>query len=48
MKRILVTGGSGYFGEILVKKLIEKNFMVSILDINEPNSDMLKKVTFFM
>lgn len=34
---ILVTGGSGYFGEELVKKLLDSNNRVSILDINKPS-----------
>ena len=36
-KNYLVTGGSGYFGEILVKKLLNNNFIVRIIDINEPS-----------
>ncbi len=32
-KNILVTGGAGYVGSILVKKLLEKNYKVKILDI---------------
>jgi len=34
--KVLVTGGSGYFGSILIKKLIKKNFEVHSLDINQP------------
>lgn len=34
----LVTGGSGYFGTILVKKLVSENFKVRVLDINYPES----------
>ena len=35
--KYLITGGSGFFGQILAKKLLEKNFKVRILDINKPN-----------
>lgn len=34
MKRALVTGGSGFFGEILVSKLSENNWDVYNLDLN--------------
>tara|TARA_Y100001936_G_C16031037_1_gene645555 strand:+ start:340 stop:1380 length:1041 start_codon:yes stop_codon:yes gene_type:complete len=33
-KNYLVTGGSGYFGEILVKKLLSLNNKVRVIDIN--------------
>ena len=36
-KKVLITGGSGYFGEILVKQLLEKGFNCSIFDLNEPD-----------
>jgi nucleoside-diphosphate-sugar epimerase len=36
--KVLVTGGSGYFGSILIKKLISKNFDVHSLDINKPEN----------
>ena len=43
--KALVTGGSGYFGSVLVNRLLEKGFDVGSLDINEP--DVLpKEVTF--
>ena len=43
--KVLVTGGSGYFGSLLIDKLLEKGFDVGSLDINEP--DVLpKEVTF--
>ena len=32
MKKILVTGGAGFIGAHLVKKLIEKNFKVMVVD----------------
>jgi len=35
--RYLVTGGSGYFGEILVKKLLSEDRNVVIFDLNPPS-----------
>lgn len=35
--KILVTGGSGYFGSLLVKKLIQDGHQCRILDLNPPN-----------
>ena len=32
MKKILVTGGAGYIGSVAVKKLIEKDFSVFVID----------------
>ncbi len=34
----LVTGGSGYFGTTLVKRLIIENYKVRVLDLNYPNN----------
>ena len=34
MKNILVTGGAGYFGEILCRKLIQENYKVRCFDLN--------------
>ena len=33
--RALITGGSGYFGSLLVNKLLTNGFRCRILDINE-------------
>jgi nucleoside-diphosphate-sugar epimerase len=33
--KVLVTGGSGYFGSLLIDKLLEKGFDVGSLDINK-------------
>jgi nucleoside-diphosphate-sugar epimerase len=35
--RALVTGGAGYFGELLVRKLIETGATVRIFDLHRPN-----------
>jgi len=46
MKRALVTGGSGYFGCLLVRELLAKGYEVSVFDI-EDASDRPENVTFF-
>ena len=35
MTRALVTGGSGYFGELLVRRLVERGDSVRVLDLND-------------
>ncbi|HVF33542.1 MAG TPA: NAD-dependent epimerase/dehydratase family protein [Acidimicrobiales bacterium] len=37
MSRLLVTGGSGYFGTILVDRALERGHAVRILDVNPPD-----------
>ncbi len=44
-KKVLVTGGSGYYGSLLIDKLINKGYVVSSLDINEP--DYIEKLFKF-
>jgi nucleoside-diphosphate-sugar epimerase len=34
----LVTGGSGYFGTILVRRLMSENYKVRVLDLNSPDN----------
>ncbi|MDB1122423.1 NAD-dependent epimerase/dehydratase family protein [Vibrio algarum] len=46
MKKVLVTGGSGYFGSLLIEKLKEKGFDCAIFDIND-TEDRTNDVTFF-
>jgi nucleoside-diphosphate-sugar epimerase len=36
MIKSLVTGGAGYFGDLLTRKLLERGYFVRILDINPP------------
>jgi nucleoside-diphosphate-sugar epimerase len=36
MIKCLVTGGAGYFGDLLTRKLLERGYSVRILDINLP------------
>ncbi len=46
-KKVLVTGGSGYFGESLLNKLLKKGYDCSVLDINVPNKSIIEKINFF-
>ena len=32
----VVTGGAGYFGQVIVKRLLERGNLVNVLDLNEP------------
>jgi|TARA_Y100000294_G_C8545845_1_gene333095 nucleoside-diphosphate-sugar epimerase len=43
MKRILVTGGAGYIGAVLVRKLLEQNYFVSVLDLFIYGENVLSK-----
>ena len=36
--KVLVTGGSGYFGSLLIDKLLSKGYEVGSLDINKPDT----------
>ena len=40
MTTSLVTGGSGYFGSLLVRRLLESGHRVRILDLNGPDDDL--------
>lgn len=48
MKKInaLVTGGSGYYGELLTKKLLDQNYNCRIFDLNEPDGKLINDVDF--
>jgi nucleoside-diphosphate-sugar epimerase len=46
-KKVLITGGSGYFGETLTQKLIDKGYDCSIYDLNKPSNDLIKNVKYF-
>jgi len=43
MKKILVTGGGGYIGSVLVKRLLEKNYDVRVFDVLFFGEDPLKE-----
>lgn len=47
MKRVLITGGSGFFGIALVEALLDKNYQVRVLDL-EPldKADIKQKIEF--
>ena len=36
MTKCLVTGGAGYFGELLTRKLLERGYSVRVLDLDPP------------
>lgn len=44
MKKILVTGGAGYIGSVLVRKLLMKGYHVKVLDILNFGGDSLIEV----
>lgn len=43
---VLITGGSGYYGELLTEKLISKNFKCRIFDINPPGNSLIDRVDY--
>lgn len=42
MRKILVTGGSGFIGSCLVKQLVEKKFNVIVIDKKKPKNNSVK------
>jgi nucleoside-diphosphate-sugar epimerase len=42
----LITGGSGYLGETLVKDLLKRGYQCSILDLNNPSQELMSSITF--
>lgn len=47
MKKILVTGGSGFIGSNLIKKLLSYNYKINSLDIYDNNSLKHKNLKFY-
>ena len=45
-EKVLVTGGSGYFGEVLIKHLLDCEYECGILDLNPPSDSVIKKIIF--
>jgi len=43
LKRALVTGGSGYFGEVVAKRLLARGFQVRVFDLVD-NADRPKEI----
>jgi len=41
IKKIFITGGSGYVGAVLVPHLLEKNYAVTVLDLMIYGEDVL-------
>src|SRR6266403_2375873 len=47
IKRVLITGGTGFLGLHLARKFIKDNYKVTLFDLeNLDEKDLLKKVTF--
>ena len=44
MKRILVTGGAGYIGSVVVRQLLEKGYLVRVIDSLKWGGDALYDV----
>ena len=45
--KVLVTGGSGFVGTYLVRKLLSENNEVAIMDRLDPSPDVIKEVTHY-
>src|SRR6266404_5149003 len=43
LNRVLVTGGAGYVGAVLVPKLLEAGYKVTVLDLYMYGEDVLKE-----
>ena len=43
LNRVLVTGGAGYVGAVLVPKLLEAGYKVTVLDLFMYGEDVLKE-----
>jgi nucleoside-diphosphate-sugar epimerase len=43
LNRVLVTGGAGYVGAVLVPKLLEAGYQVTVLDLYMYGEDVLKE-----
>ena len=46
LKKVIITGGSGYFGSLLAKKLLNDGYSVTLLDINKPDKELKKNTNF--
>jgi len=44
LKKILVTGGAGYVGAVLVPKLLDKGYDVTVIDLYLYGDDVLDSV----
>lgn len=44
MKRVLITGGAGYVGSVLVHRLLERGYLVKVIDLYIYGDDVLKNV----
>ena len=44
--KALITGGSGYFGETLVKDLLKRGYLCTVLDVNEPSPYLRDSIAF--
>ena len=46
-KKILITGGSGFIGNALIKELINLGYKINCLDIKKPNYPISKNLKPF-